>query len=195
MIKLKADGADLVSVIFALAQAVRGEAPSVSAPVPAPGTHRAPLPPTPPSAESLPPAEMAPPRPLLTEAESFWNEPIPTSEPVKPDTRAARVQAGGVVFYHLVSTWGQNFGTEGVQPDRVKCLNDALTDESLEIFAFVQNAGGLTQAVSAVAPSMEARKRRLIAENIASVSSAMGVSGLADMLEYKKEYRNMGVSK
>ena len=61
--------------------------------------------------------------------------------------------------------------------------------------AFVQNAGGLTQAVSAVAPSMEARKRRLIAENIASVSSAMGVSGLADMLEYKKEYRNMGVSK
>lgn len=184
MIRLEADGAELVAVIQALARAIRAEPGEAQA---APALLPAPLIPT-----ANPVISDGPPPAPTTTAESFWNEAVPSSEPPKRDTRAERAQAGGVVFYHLVSTWAQNFGTEGTQPDRAKCLTDAMTDESLELFAFIHNAGGLTQAVTSVAPQMAPRQRRLIAENIASVSSALGITGLADMLEYTKQYRKMG---
>jgi len=186
MIRIEAEGTELVAVIRALAKAMGGstevvldENPSLTSPSSSPVLPSAPY--TPPS--------------VPTPAESFWSSEVSSSVPLtdpQKDPRAEQVESGGIAWYHIVSTWSRNFGTEGEQPDRMKCITDTMLDESISVYAFVRNAGGLTQAVRSVAPQMTKRQSRLIAENIASVTSALGIVGLTEMLEYSKEYRKIG---
>lgn len=144
--------------------------------------------------------------PKATPAESFWGGGLPTGSgaetdevaapmaaPMDPkkDHRYELVQNGGIAWYHLVSMWSTNFGTEGPQPDRGTALIELMTDEGVGIYAYLRREGGLTQAVRSVSPQLGTKQSRLIAENIAQVSSAMGISGLADLLEYTRQFRKL----
>jgi len=98
-----------------------------------------------------------------------------------------------VAFYYLVNNWSNGFGIPGAsQPDRVKLLEATMESEGGKILGFLRSVGGLTQAVMDVLPSLSHRDSRLLAENIASVSSAVGWSDLADTLEYDRKYREIG---
>jgi len=134
-------------------------------------------------------------------AENFWGEPVPTSDVKRADieqnvreAKEAEIrQSGGVAFYYLVNNWSNGFGIPGAsQPDRVKLLEATMESEGGKILGFLRSVGGLTQAVMDVLPSLSHRDSRLLAENIASVSSAVGWSDLADTLEYDRKYREIG---
>jgi hypothetical protein len=129
-----------------------------------------------------------------TKAETFWGSPVPSSEPegqvYQEKVLRERAESGGVVWYHLVTTWAQNFGESGKQPDRAKLLTDAMNDGGSDMIFYVRQQGGLTRCVRSVAPNLSKAQSRLIAENIASVSSALGIP-LHDFLEYDKETRDI----
>jgi hypothetical protein len=141
------------------------------------------------------------PAPETEAAESFWGESVPTSDVKLLDiergareVREAEIrQTGGVAFYYLVSNWSNGFGIPAApQPDRVKLLEATMESEGGKILGFLRAVGGLTQAVMEVMPNLSHRDTRLLAENIASVSSAVGWSDLADTLEYERKYREIG---
>jgi len=132
----------------------------------------------------------------VTQAESFWGSPVPTSKPDKKklyeeQMLKERSESGGIAWYHLVSAWSQNFATDGDQPDRAKIVTDMMNNHGRDVLFFISKHGGLTRAVQSVrAESSSKAESRLIAENIASVSSALGI-GLSDFLEYDQESRTL----
>ena len=106
-----------------------------------------------------------------------------------PSPSEATVRAGCDVWYGIIHTWAQGFGEEGVeQPDRGQAIFGAMTTNSADIFAFLRYCDGLTRLVRTIRPDWSVVKARLIAENIASVCGALGIPGIADHLEYTKEY-------
>jgi hypothetical protein len=129
-----------------------------------------------------------------TKAESFWGSAVPSSEPkvdlYQEQALKERAESGGVAWYHLVSEWSQNFGVEGEQPDRAKIVTDTMNDHGRDVIFYVRQQGGLTRCVRSVAPHLSKKESRLIAENIASVSSALGIA-LSDFLEYDQETRSI----
>lgn len=132
-----------------------------------------------------------------TTAESFWGSSVPGSGPADPVPKAyqdkmlrERVESGGVAFYHLVTTWAQNFNRKGKQPDRARAVAETMQEHGRDVFFFLRDVGGLTKAVRSVSPNLGKAESRLIAENMASVSSALGV-GLSDYLEYDQETRSI----
>lgn len=134
-----------------------------------------------------------------------WPAPevdLPTSDP-KPDAPALRlppqtsphpehVRIGCDVWYGLLSQWLINFDIEGDQPDRAKILMDTFCDSSIEMLAFLRYCGGLTRLVLTLQPDLPKKRIRHLAENIAQVSSALGLPGVSDSLEYSREYTRMG---
>lgn len=127
---------------------------------------------------------------------------LPTSDP-KPDAPALRlppqtsphpehVRIGCDVWYGLLSQWLINFDIEGDQPDRAKILMDTFCDSSIEMLAFLRYCGGLTRLVLTLQPDLPKKRIRHLAENIAQVSSALGLPGVSDSLEYSREYTRMG---
>jgi hypothetical protein len=132
----------------------------------------------------------------ITKAESFWGSPVPTSEPdqkkiYEEKMLKERSESGGIAWYHLVSAWAQNFATDGDQPDRAKIVTDMMNNHGRDVLFFLRKQGGLTRAVRSVrSDSASKAESRLIAENIASVSSALGI-GLSDFLEYDQEARTL----
>jgi hypothetical protein len=132
----------------------------------------------------------------VTQAESFWGSPVPTSKPNKKkiyeeQMLKERSESGGIAWYHLVSAWSQNFAMDGDQPDRANILTDMMNNHGRDVLFFISKHGGLTRAVQSVrAESSSKAESRLIAENIASVSSALGI-GLSDFLEYDQESRTL----
>lgn len=130
-----------------------------------------------------------------TKAESFWGSAVPSSTPsaselYQDSVLKERAESGGVAWYHLVSEWSHNFGVEGDQPDRAKIVTDAMNDHGRDMIFYARQQNGLTRCVRSVAPQLSKAESRLIAENIASVSSALGI-GLADFLEYDQETRSI----
>tara|TARA_R110000751_G_scaffold242845_1_gene343108 strand:- start:4117 stop:4707 length:591 start_codon:yes stop_codon:yes gene_type:complete len=130
-----------------------------------------------------------------SKAESFWGAPVPTSAPDKKklyqgQVMKERAESGGVAWYHLVSEWSKNFNTEGDQPDRATVVTDAMNSHGRDILFYARQQGGLTRTVRSVSPKLSKAESRLIAENIASVSSALGI-GLSDFLEYDQETRSI----
>ena len=103
------------------------------------------------------------------------------------------IREGVSAWYNLVEAWEKNFGVEGAeQPNRVQIMEEALTDDSRAIFAYLRDCEGLTKAIEKIFLADWGRKKcRRIAEHIAQVSSAMGVPVMSDLLEFDKEYRNI----
>jgi hypothetical protein len=103
------------------------------------------------------------------------------------------IQEGVSAWYSLIVAWEKNFGVEGAeQPNRVQIMEEALTDDSRAIFAYLHNCKGLTKAIEKIfLCDWGQTKCRRIAEHIAQVSSAMGIPVMSDLLEFDKEYRNI----
>lgn len=124
--------------------------------------------------------------------------PTPPSAPAEavPQFSEDQVNNGCAVFYALIEGWSQGFGVEGAeQPDRKTLLIRAIESSYLDLQAFLSHCQGLTRAVKTVAPESWSKvQARLIAENLASVSSALGIAGIADHLEYTNEYRQENLS-
>jgi|7_EtaG_2_1085326.scaffolds.fasta_scaffold16184_3 hypothetical protein len=107
----------------------------------------------------------------------------------QPSPSEATVRAGCDVWYGIIHTWAEGFGEEGVdQPDRGHAILSAMTTNSADVFAFLRYCDGLTRLVRTIRPDWPVVRARLIAENIASVCGALGIPGIADHLEYTKEY-------
>ena len=126
----------------------------------------------------------------------------PARQPVKEETEQGEsqesidldlIREGVSAWYNLVEAWEKNFGVEGAeQPNRVQIMEEALTDDSRGIFAYLRDCEGLTKAIEKIFLAYLGRKKcRRIAEHIAQVSSAMGVPVMSDLLEFDKEYRNI----
>ncbi len=113
--------------------------------------------------------------------------PAPPEEPADQKT----VERGMSAFSDLMQAWAVNFGPDvapDAQPDRPKLLDRSMKDFSA-ILAFIHYCGGLTRAVRTIAPhKWDKRFCRLLAENLVSVSSAMGVGAYSDALEYTPEF-------
>jgi hypothetical protein len=130
-------------------------------------------------------------------------EPAPLLAAVDPEPGAThdvapspayteeQVQKGWAAFSDLVNGWAVNFGPDGDpanQPDRIALLDTSLRYFTL-MMAFIEYSQGLTRAVKTVAPDHWTQAFcRQIAENIVSVSSASGVSGFSDTLQYGQDY-------
>jgi hypothetical protein len=105
---------------------------------------------------------------------------------------AKRVRDGVSAWYNLITEWSKNLGVEGEpQPNRVALLEEALTDDGREIFAYLQSSGGLTKSIHDIFSEWDIKQCRRVAEHIAQVSSAMGVPLISDLLEFTKDYRNI----
>jgi hypothetical protein len=98
---------------------------------------------------------------------------------------------GEVIFAYFIGEWAMNFMAEGEQPDRGKLLNETMSLNSFEILSFIRLSGGLTNAIIKVSSPNDKlkdqrefiKKCRLIAENIAQVSSIL-YPPIAEHLEY-----------
>jgi len=129
------------------------------------------------------------PAPLL---EAVDTEPDATHDVAPPPAYTEeQIQKGWAAFSDLVNGWGVNFGPDGDpdrQPDRIALLETSLRYFTL-IMAFIEYSRGLTRAVRTVAPDHWTQQFcRSIAENIVSVSSATGVPGFSDALQYDQDY-------
>ena len=111
----------------------------------------------------------------------------------KAEVELELIREGVTAWYSLLEAWEKNFGVEGAeQPNRVQIMEEALTDDSRAIFAYLQDCKGLTKSIEKLFLADWGRKKcRLLAEHIAQVSSAMGVPVMSDLLEFDKEYRNI----
>jgi hypothetical protein len=131
---------------------------------------------------------------LLLGLDDHSEEEEPTNgaaiEPAKtPNPSEEVVRAGCDVWYGIIHAWEQGFGDEEAdQPDRGELMIRAINTSATDIFAFLRYCNGLTRLVRTCRPDWSTVKSRLIAENIASVSSALGIPGIADHLEYTNEY-------
>lgn len=128
--------------------------------------------------------------PLL---EAAGTEPDPAQPDVAPPLAYTeeQIQKGWAAFSDLVNGWAVNFGPDGdpdKQPDRIALLETSLRYFTL-MMAFIEYSRGLTRAVKTVAPDHWTQQFcRSIAENIVSVSSATGVPGFSDALQYDQDY-------
>lgn len=126
--------------------------------------------------------------------ESIAESPRETKDVVKwsETENAKRVRDGVSAWYNLITEWSKNLGVEGEpQPNRVALLEEALTDDGREIFAYLQSSGGLTKSIHDIFSEWDIKQCRRVAEHIAQVSSAMGVPLISDLLEFTKDYRNI----
>ena len=132
-------------------------------------------------------------------------EPIaaPTPEEVKREEQRAKALHGKDLWIALVELWRTNFGIEDApQPDRVPNLHAATNPY---VFAYLRSKAGLTDATReaiylldggdpdvAVKELTKAqlREARLIAENIAAVSS-FHAPDISELLEYTYEFRTL----
>ena len=109
----------------------------------------------------------------------------------EPAYTEEQVQKGWSVFSDLVNKWAVNFGPDGdpsAQPDRLALLEISLRHFNA-MLSFIHQSGGVTRAVRSIGPDHWTKDFcRKIAENIVSVSSATGVSGFSEMLEYDQDY-------
>ena len=175
MIKLtlEGDGAEIVHILEALRAAGGGGAVVVKMPA-GEFTPAASMPSSPASA---PPS----PAPWATPE----NNPLSHLPPPTPE----QVREGCNAWLGLTSEWARGFGDEAVdQPDRAKLIVRTMEAHSRDLFAFLRHCQGLTALVRTVHPKWSKKEARLIAENIASVTSAVGIPVIADYLEYTTEY-------
>jgi len=144
--------------------------------------------------QSIAPAPTFDPTLLLGGDEHTEEDEEPTNgtavTPAKtPNPSEEVVRAGCDVWYGIIHAWEQGFGDESAeQPDRGELMIRAINTAAADIFAFLRYCDGLTRVVRTCRPDWTTVKARLIAENIASVSSALGIPGIADHLEYTNEY-------
>lgn len=121
------------------------------------------------------------------------SDPSPDHPPVRvtPSPHPELVRAGCDIWYGILDRWLVNFDAEGEQHDRAKILLDTFSESSTEILAFLRYCGGLTRLVLTLKPELPKKRIRHLAENIAQVSSALGLPGISDQLEYTREYIRM----
>lgn len=99
-------------------------------------------------------------------------------------------EIGQKAFKRFLTKWSEGFGDENAeQPDRADLMNKTMSDYSLHIIRYVRSVGGLTSATMRAFPVADftqtpyRRKMRLLAENMAQVSSIL-CPPLSELLEY-----------
>jgi hypothetical protein len=97
---------------------------------------------------------------------------------------------GKNVFNQFIKKWSQGFGDANAeQPDRADLMNKTMSDYSLHVIRYVRAYGGLTSVTMRAFPTSDyqdptyRKKMRLLAENVAQVSSVL-CPPLSDLLEY-----------
>lgn len=138
-------------------------------------------------------------------------QPSEATEPVAPASSAlspeeekraadtAKALHGRDLWLALIEMWRQGFGVEGVpQPDRVGTLLRVLLMDGGSVFAYLRTKKGITDATRDVLAEIHQRpldreikrEARLLAENIAQVSS-FHAPDLTERLEYTAEFHHI----
>lgn len=138
--------------------------------------------------EKAPEPENKPAEPSTIDQDLMQSQP---SQDERLERMKHAAKEGEIVFAYFIGEWARNFMSDGEQPDRGKLLTETMNMNSLEMLSFIRLSGGLTNAVIKVSsPSDKSvdqrefiKKCRLIAENIAQVSSIL-YPPVAEHLEY-----------
>lgn len=128
----------------------------------------------------------------------------PASSAISPEEEkraadTAKALHGRDLWLALIEMWRQGFGVEGVpQPDRVNTLLRVLLMDGGSVFAYLRTKKGITDATRDVLTEIHQRpldreikrEARLLAENIAQVSS-FHAPDLTERLEYTAEFHHI----